>query len=376
MRQKKNKKALAISSRKVHVFLLYPIINELRRRGWEVKIIHLEKIWEKIESILLKTIKRSSIEFFYKGSEKRIKEKHSIMYEICAKFVFFILKKFKVKMPDILLVLTDSVPPCRIAAMVAKKSEIPSLLLLHSGIISPHYEYSEFVVDKIAVTGNFAKQILIEKGVDEHKIVVTGRPIYDLLIQAKKLFDKDEICNRLGLDPTKKIIVYTTENLPVNETKRLICLIGKTVKHLPEAQLVIKVHPSEFGLSLYKETIKDIGINALIVRDANIFKILYISDIVITGFSSTALDAMVLGKPVITINLTGFKDPVPYVQSNAAIGVYYEKDLLKAIKMGLYDTAIIKKLTDARNRFIYDHAYKLDGKSTMRVAELIEQMVK
>jgi hypothetical protein len=374
-RQNFKNKALVVTSRNVQFTIVQPVVEELQRRHWKVTVLRFERIWEKAERLLSMTTKRRSLKSFYvKTTPKRPKKINWYVYNLIARFALYLMNLFGLEKPDVIIVLTDGPLPCKITVLVGKLANIPSLLLLHVGMIGRNYECPSFLVDKIAVTGEFAKDILIKCGVDENRLVITGRPAYDALVHAEKQFDKDVIYGKLGLDPTKKIIVYTTENLPPRESRAMTHAICKAVKQFSDLQFVIKVHPSELTLSIYERAIKEIGVNALITRDANIYEVLYICDIVITAFSATALDAMILDKPVITINFTGLEDPLPFAESGAAIGVYEESDLVPAIKIGLYDDHARKKLREARKKFVFEQSYKQDGKATERVVELIEQM--
>ena len=313
--------------------------------------------------------------FYAEAPPKSAKKTRWHVYNLTARLILFLLNVFRLKKPNIIIVLTDSSPPCTIAVLAGRFAKIPSLLLLHVGMIGRTYECPEFLVDKIAVAGEFAKDMLIKCGVDKNRLVVTGRHTYDALVRAEEHFDKNEICRTLGLDPTRRAIVYTTENLPTSESEAMVYAVCKAVKEFSGLQFVIKVHPSELDLSMYQRVTRDIGVDALITRDANIYEVLYVSDIVITGFSATALDAMMLDKPVITVNFTGLEDPLPFAETSAAIGVYEEMDLIAAIKRGLYDEDAREKLREAREKFVYEHSYKRDGKAAERVFKLIEQMV-
>ncbi len=376
VRQGFGNKALVVTSRNVQFRFVQPVVEALQREHWKVRVLRFERVWEKAERLLSATTKKRSMESFYvKSAPKAPKRLNWYVYNLIARAALSLITIFRFEKPNIIIVLTDGPLPCKIAVLVGKHAGIPSLLLLHVGMIGRNYECPRFLADKIAVPGEFSKNILIKCGVDESRLVVSGRPSYDALINAKRLFDRDAICGKLGLDPKKNVIVYTTENLPIGEsmvTTRAVC---KAVKQFSNAQFVIKVHPSEPTLSNYERTVKELGLNALITRDANIYEVLYICDILITSFSATALDAMVLDRPVITVNLTGLEDPLPYAESGAALGVYLEDDLVPAITKGMYGTDAKKKLTDARKKFVLEQCYKQDGKATERVVELIEQMV-
>jgi CDP-glycerol glycerophosphotransferase (TagB/SpsB family) len=150
--------------------------------------------------------------------------------------------------------------------------------------------------------------------------------------------------------------------------------ICNAVKDFLDVQFVIKVHPSELSLSVYDTVLKQVGIRALVTKEANIYEVLYVCDLMMTGYSTTALDAMILDKPVITLNLTGLKDPIPFAESGAAIGVYSEKDLKQAIKNALCDDSTKERLRRDRGKFVYEQTYLSDGKATERIVNLTEEM--
>ena len=67
-------------------------------------------------------------------------------------------------------------------------------------------------------------------------------------------------------------------------------------------------------------------------------------------------------------NLTKEKDPIPYVESGAAIGAYKPEEIRNAI--------VGAKHNKKTKKFVMDWAYKSDGKATERVMELIKSLRK
>ena len=116
--------------------------------------------------------------------------------------------------------------------------------------------------------------------------------------------------------------------------------------------------------------------NVVLTKDSNLYHLFDICDLVLTCASTTALEAMIMGKPVIDINLADLPDVLPYTQSGAAIGVYRSEDLVPAI-MDVMDKEEVKlKLEEKRQRFVYDYAYLQDGQAASRVVGLIMQMAR
>jgi hypothetical protein len=360
---------------RVHYAVVRPVVDELLRRNWQVRILHIERMWEKVERFLALRKKRSLASYYVKPSGKPQGRIKVYAYNAISKGIFYTVSSLGIDKPNVMILMSESTPPTKIACKTGKLLGVPILDLLQLGMLGHHYECPEFLADKISVPGEFIKDLLINCGIDESRVVVTGRPTYDALIRVEESFKKEQICKKLGLDPARKILVYATENLPPWEIQPLVYALCRIMKKLSDVQFVIKVHPSEPSLSLYERVSKNVGVQCLITREANIYEILFVCDLMITMFSTTALDAMILDKPVVTINLTGLGDPIPFAESGAAIGVYRKGDIEQAIRDGLYDEAVRERLTKDREKFVFEQAYKKDGKATDRIVDLIEHMV-
>lgn len=240
------------------------------------------------------------------------------------------------------------------------------------------YEYRE--CSRIAVMGEAGKNVLTTQGVDAKKIVVTGQPRFDLLLKRER-FD-DTIYAESKLTKDGKIILLTTQPLvkagfwTVNERNSFIRAIARAVTSVPGCNLIIKLHPKE-EMSEYRDILKEESIGETkIVKHMDTHILLKISDLLLTAFCTTALEAMILDKPVITIDLLGQRgDLVPYAKSGASLPVYREEDIAPAIKDALYNEEVRKKLAEARRKFVYEYAYLQDGQASKRVADLIVQMI-
>ena len=85
---------------------------------------------------------------------------------------------------------------------------------------------------------------------------------------------------------------------------------------------------------------------------------------------------MLLDKPLIDVDLTGEPYYNDYVEKNVALGVRKEEDLLPAIKSILENKEVKERLKKNRKKYIYEHAYKQDGKASERVLHLINKMIR
>lgn len=297
----------------------------------------------------------------------------------------------KLEKPSI-IVMTNDVAQGYSFPLVGKTENVPTLAIQH-GVIS--HQTINFVnaeggsidvvnplwrpiVDKLAVFGDYYKDSYINYGsYSPDKVVVTGQPKSDYLARADEIFDKNKLCNELGINPNEKIVAWTTQThgLTLDENRKNVSCVYNALRLLKNTRLIIKLHPGEDQKApLYRENklIKPIIIAA---KDADTNELLYACDVMITKSSTTAIEAMILNKPVIVLNISGQLGYAPYAESGAAAGVYKEEDLLPTLKKVLYASEFRKKIEKNRKKFVYEHAYIQDGKASKRVADLITQMI-
>jgi UDP-N-acetylglucosamine 2-epimerase len=223
-----------------------------------------------------------------------------------------------------------------------------------------------------AVYGDEYKRILIREGhYPRSSIEVTGSQRFDEIIKKQAMFKKQGIYRKFGIKKQKIVLLVTS---PVPENEIMTRAVFNTMKKFPDIQLIVKLHPLEAD-KLYRNLLKETGSNAIITTETDIYELLNACEIMITHLSTVGLEAMILDKPVITINISGKPDPVDYARKKAALGVYREQDLVLAIENLLKNRGMLKELKKNRDKYVYETTYKKDGKATERVAELIERLI-
>ena len=304
----------------------------------------------------------------------------SIMLPETIKHIETVNHLIDVEKPDIFVLTNELSPIERAAAFIARSIDIPSLDLQ-----SMAYSKREIPIpistDKTAVGGDLIRQLVIKRKGEAFKdrLVITGDPRFEYMLQTMKDFNKDEFRKQLGLGVDKTTVLFTSTPVQLAATaeirEQLCHCVYNAIKKLPDMQFVVKLHPGE-GFDLhYKLKVEMKVENVIITKDTNLYHLLDTCDLVMSFLSTTLLEAMIMEKPVIEINLTGIPDQLPYVESGAAIGVYREEDLLPSIKDALYNKEVRERLAEARRRFVYQYAYIQDGQASKRVADLVMQMI-
>jgi len=277
--------------------------------------------------------------------------------------------------PDLFLLGDDMFYSWRITTLVAKKFNIPTLVLQHGALMD--FSARGLYADNIAVYGRETKNILIKRGVDRRRIYAIGNANFDVLY--KKRFDDGANKVKLGIPNSKKIILFTaTGNDSDTED---IKLIMKSMRKLNNVYLIIKLHPNYYKsekhyLSIIKENVK----NILIIKNFNVSDIIHLSDVMITRKSTTALEAVVFNKPIIQIGQNEtfgdhFYSNAGYVENGIAVPVKGENDLKEAIKNCITNSNLRKIFSTNRKKYIKDNLFKFDGKTVLRLNDCIDKVL-
>jgi len=265
------------------------------------------------------------------------------------------------------------------------KRSMPSLGIQHGAITYCIDFVSKLPAPKLSksfaymsVFGGYYKDFLVRNSIYNRDLIrVTGYPKFDTLNFVQKNFKKECICKELGIDPKKKIIVLTTQPLQLEEeTKNMVYLTCRAIKDLDDAQLIVKVHPREISLDLHREAIKNSGVkNVILIKGYDINKILFVCDVLVTAYSTTILEASILDKPSIIIDLykKGYADMFGNHKSIRVSNNEFE--LKENIKQALYGEKTKKAMKQLRKRFVYSHCYKIDGNSNKRIALFIQEIL-
>ena len=298
--------------------------------------------------------------------------------QLCFVAIYYIIlfeKLIDSLSPDILCLMPDGYFLQQMAAAVAKKYNIPTLACSASLETGNARSYMKHLhADKIAAMGEVIKNIYIESGVAPERITVTGVAHFDRLFDRNKEQDA-RVLQTHDIDPNKRTIVFGTDNLAVSETVKALTGVIKTVLKTKDIQLVVKVHPRE-SFEPYQDAVEEYHDPRIhVVKDIDLYALLSRCELVIVNGSTIALEAMMIGKLVVTINLSGKSTPVPYAEEGAALGVYKFEDIEPAIQKVLYNEETRASLRAGRDKFVRAWAGEPDGNASLRIVNLMKEII-
>lgn len=237
------------------------------------------------------------------------------------------------------LVINTTLPGSNLYALYknCKMKNIPTMYIPHG--TAPIFDEinSRTEATYLIVTGNIEKKFLIRRGELPEKIYVFGKSSHESFYnhKIKQLKEvKDMFSDRKHkFQPNKPTILLTTSQIEDESNKRLITLVINSLKELNLLDnLIIKLHPQQDGL-LHKKLFKELNVNPIIVKSYDILEILNSCTLILSPGSTVILEAVMMGKPIIFINVANlnFVNPI-FLLEEPLLTVTDQESLIKILR--------------------------------------------
>lgn len=223
------------------------------------------------------------------------------------------------------------------------------------------------------------EDFLVKIGIDRRRVVVTGDISMDAIHQ--KLADMNQEPTRHSHGKIEILFITSpmvehglwSEDMRVQVVTGVVTIIREQLRE--DANLRVKIHPTSESLDVYVRLIHSIDKSVEIIQKADLLPLINNSDIVVCfGHSSAMLEAVLLRKPLIIMNL--FNEGTTknyYLREKIAKECRSTGELLRFIKDKNY-TVVESGHLDA---FLTKYFYLFDGMCSERAANhIISLLVK
>lgn len=288
--------------------------------------------------------------------------------------------------PDVVLLRISTSPNQAhfpVLAQVARAQGIPSIEIQHGlGYYGPGSIDLRHLAEYTGVYGALTAREMKQVGDTYTTPVSIGSPRFD--IYASMPHGGSEERNVAG---TVSVVVIAPLShlgiLDVYDVEEYFQTIGSVLKKIKNATTTIKLRSGLLRMSFYERTIASAfaGVPHRIVIDEPLAEVYAKADIVISGYSTAALEALLCGKPLIYFALS----PGEQMMGPHHFSLYAEHQAMRiAITKEQLETALAELAVDSQKRaelekgakaFMKEH-YLFDGKSGERAAALIESLAK
>lgn len=272
------------------------------------------------------------------------------------------------------LVGNDLTPEGRVATQVFKRAGIYTACIQHGDMTGPIH--SRHIVHEFFVYGKRTLESL-PHGVSDTRFLITGAPYLE---HPGELITKSPKPNSSELRAERPYIMVALSG-PGNNTsfvhhQQLVEAIFKLADQIKTFLIIIKLHPKDRPAH-YAEVGKRYPGNHLTIiphnADRSIFDWLRGSTLLITGASTTALEAMYLGIPVISVDLMNEYSSVPFIKNGATAHVRSYDELEYAVRILSEITTERKDLILKGELYVTDYFCIREKKSSELIAESIMQ---
>lgn len=285
---------------------------------------------------------------------------------ICCKHIFS-------RMIPKSIIVTDGNKIGNSVISVSEKFHISSFSILSLGI-TPESIHAVYKANKLLVYGFQAFDALTKIGYEKNRIILTGNPRYDYLSQINYEKQKNFLNQKYNIDKNKKLIVIGLSRWYDNDEIWISDYIKFCNRN--NFEIIVKVHP------FYKITMKEeheAKISAifekcknqkyLITFDISPSELLPASDLVVTDHSNLGIEAILLDKPLITVNfiqepIENLKNYFPYEASKYTKSSNLLKDITLDI---LIDKKYLLEMKQGRISAVKNFNIYNDGLASQRI---------
>jgi hypothetical protein len=275
-------------------------------------------------------------------------------------------------------------PRTRFYTLICRQMGIPCMEVQFGLAGDEGIEWQFFSADNVAAVGETSKGAMLKHGIPEEKIIITGSPRHDCLVNVTDSEVKS-MRTRLGV-PNESVMILLASAYQLNaydeySNPELLRSMKRSVfeaaDKTPGIFLVVKPHPLED----VNETQALAGKNKNIIfvsQKSDIRELTRMCDALVSFGSTSTADALISGKLTICPVFPGWIWSDLYKNSGATLVPTSTAEVLEIFQLiatGTHEGAKTK-LEPARQNFLSQWVYRADGLAAERVAAVAMQMAK
>jgi len=244
---------------------------------------------------------------------------------------------------------------------VSKKKGIPSVLLQH-GMYPNSLTWNKFarflahfphplISDKQAIWGEITKNFALKHEHNEKDLMITGSPRHDEFFNFNKII-KNKGVILLATTGASGIFTEgstTDVHIKFENFVREVCRVAKKL----DKQLIIKPHPQPDSINNVLNLVKEIDDTIPIILETDLKELISSCELLITFNNSTiALESIILGKPVISLQIERWTEESQIVKMNALLSITKEQDIEEGIIKMINDVDLINQINLNSKKFL------------------------
>jgi len=399
----KGEKAFCFLALKHHSRFLLPITRVLEQRGMEIKYLtapaempfELTLQDEGLPYSHTQTYADAAlgreIDEAYRSVRRQWKEKlmqspvlHHFTLPIQDKILrmhvdnFYLFRRmFEIEKPDLVLALHELNSWGKMLGYLSHEFRVPLITLQEGLYYAPaavyrfHTEYSSACL----VWGEATRDVLVSSGGSAEKIFVVGNThLQSVVAKETEPSARQRTKAEINIGTKKKVVTLLMGGLGYDKDFSFPAELLNWLDDHPELILMCKWHPLTNKLAI-DEIANALGpiTNFRMLQQFDTYRLLAVSDVcIVFGNSTTGLEALAFGKPLIEVQLTGLD--YSFGRQGVAEMVSSLAELPAAVDKILSGHSTADRQQHI-NEYLWRNLDRLDGKSLDRCVGTIEHML-
>lgn len=282
-----------------------------------------------------------------------------------------------------MVVAEEFYPSAMLDLAAARRLGIPTIGAQHGTIMPSHFSYTvprgqleqAPVPDYFAAYSDYAKEVVSEIGsYPAEQVWVTGSPRFDSLKKSPP--DRDAARRNLEITADKRVVVVATQTYPW--FPRVVEAAIRWARDHQDCLVCIKTHPKRAAVRAeeFLRLANQLCVTNVRCFDDRFDELLAACDVLVSGSSTTVLEAALLGRAAICVNFSEEPDWYPYVEDGAALPARSESELAVRLNELLDDDREQGRMTTRRSEFLLRHAGPAaEGRAAEELADRIIALV-
>jgi len=166
---------------------------------------------------------------------------------------------------------------------------------------------TELDVDHAIVGSELDLPYVLRCGIERSAISITGYPDYDHYVLLDRDACRAEVEGRIPSASGRPLVVFTsqykTSGFPDAARLRNFDALLATARAMPEVEFVAKLHPRMEAVPLV-----ELPRNVVLEQHTDTARLIKAADVLVTFWSTTAVEAILLGTPLVQLNATALPD--------------------------------------------------------------------
>lgn len=263
---------------------------------------------------------------------------------------------------------------------IAKVLKIPCIVLQHGHYTDGTFQkrflplmFPQFQTDlKYAIWGKKMINPMIQSGIKENNLILSGSPKYDQLFEIKNICKNDGVILVAStfLQNQHQLSGYDTNLSILHENIfHEICRISNNISN---KRLIVKLHPSKIPQYDVQSTLSGINKSIPIYRTQNITDLMKNCDVVVCiDHSTILLEAMILEKPTITFMIDSKRyENDEMVKNQATITVKSIKEFEEVLDKILFNDSFKNDVIEKGKKFVNEYLMNPGNSSEFLANEL------